>query len=810
MNIIRCLLAISMVLLSYCLYAQQNMVLSGRLKDQTGQAVAGATVSLMKDSTLVKAAIANAQGQFQFSRLKPAVYRITVTYIGYATYNSDTLQLNAAHVLPDIILQAAAATLLKDVNVTARKPFVETRIDRTIVNVDALISNAGTSALDVLEKSPGVLVDQDGNISLLGKSGVTIYIDDKPTYLSGNDLAAYLRSLPSGSLEAIELMPVPPARYDAAGNAGVINIRTKKLKQKGFNGNVSTSYEQGVYPKSFNNLNLNFRNNAFNYFVSAGYSYNRNFSDLLITRSYFNEDGSPLSDFSQYSDISRRYRSPSLKMGVDYYKDKNTTIGIVLNGNTSKATGLVGNNSLLYNPAHQLDSFVTADNRDERTFKRGGVNLNYRHQYDSSGRTLGIDLDYIRNGSETNQLFKNTSYYADSTLKGRDELQGFIPSGINIYSAKADYTHPLSKTAKIEGGLKTSYISTDNKADYAVTIEGITTPDYDKTNHFLYKEHINAAYGNFSKEWAKLSLQAGLRLENTIMQGRQLGNAVKTDSAFKRNYTNLFPTFYLAYKTDSASTQQFILSYSKRIERPGFNDLNPFISPLDKFMYYVGNPFLQPVISHSLDLSWVYRNRITTKINYAHYAGEIGETIEARGDRFFSRPANVGTSNYVSLSVNADLQPFKWFTLHWFGIGEYSHFKGNLYNNVLNVDGMNYVTNATAQFKIAPAWNAELTGLYRGKITALQFVLGDFWAMGAAVEKKILQKKGSLKFAVNDLFYTRLNYGDINNLTNASGHYRNKGDSRVARITFSYNFGKTYEKRDRLVGGADAEQQRIR
>lgn len=729
----------------------------------------------------------------------PAIGMVLITYCSYAQQAPVS-----ANKPKDTTIQ------LKDITITGRKPLVETRLDRTIVNVDALISNAGTSALDVLEKSPGVLVDQDGNISLLGKSGVTIFIDDKPTYLSGNDLAAYLRSLPSGSLEAIELMPVPPARYDAAGNAGVINIRTKKLKRKGFNGNLSTAYNQGIYPRTYNNLNLNIRNDAFNYFLTAGYNYTGNFSDLLIERSYFNDDHSLRSGFSQYSFIRRQEKAPSLKMGMDYYMDKYTTIGIVLQGITRRAKIQVDNNSFLYNPSHKLDSLVTADNEDRRALDRGAVNFNYRHQYGTTGRELAVDLDYIRNSSEATQLFKNASFYADSTLKSRDDLHGRIPSAINIYSAKADYTYPLSIAAKIEGGVKTSYISTDNKAQYEITIDGITTPDYDKTNHFIYHENINAAYLNYRNEKGKVSVQAGLRLENTVMKGEQLGNAVKEDSAFKRNYTNLFPTLYLSYKTDSAATHQFVLSYSKRIERPGFNDLNPFISPLDKFMYYVGNPFIQPVISHSLDLSWIYRNLLTGKVNYSHYKGEIGETIEVRGDRFYSRPANVGKSDYLSFSMNADPQLAKWLFIHWFGIAEYCRFNAELYGNRLRVDGMNYVTNITIQCKLPKGWNAELTGMYRSDITTQQFVLGDYWAMGCALEKKILKTKGSLKLTINDLFYSRLNYGDINFLTNARGNYRNKGDSRVAGLSFTYSFGKSYEKRDRRVGGADAEQQRIR
>lgn len=733
----------------------------------------------------------------------PALGMVLTTYCSYAQ------QAPASGSQPKDTVQPVVKQL-KDVTVTGRKPLIETRLDRTIVNVDALISNAGTSALDVLEKSPGVLVDQDGNISLMGKSGVTIFIDDKPTYLSGNDLAAYLRSLPSGTLEAIELMPIPPAKYDAAGNAGVINIRTKKLKRRGFNGNISTAYQQGVYPRSFNSLNLNIRNNNFNYFLSAGYNYNSNFSDLLIERSYTNDDGSPKSGFSQFSFIRRQDRSPSLKAGIDYYMDKYTTIGITLNGISRRFRGLVSNNSFLYDPSHKLDSIVTADNQDKRALDRGGVNLNYRRQYGNTGRELAIDLDYIHNSSEATQLFKNASFYADSTPKTRDDLHGRIPSGINIYGAKADYTHPLTKDLRFETGVKTSYISTDNKADYEVTIGNITTPDYDKTNHFIYHENINAAYINIRNEAGKVSMQAGLRIENTVMKGEQLGNAVKQDSSFKRNYTNLFPTVYLSYKTDSSATHQFVLAYSKRIERPGFNDLNPFISPLDKFMFYVGNPFIQPVISHSLDLSWIYRSMITGKVNYSHYKGEIGETIEVRGDRFYSRPANVGKSDYLSFSVNADLQPFKWASVHWFGIAEYCRFNADLYGNPLNVDGVNYVTNITLQAKLSKGWNAELTGMYRSDITTQQFVLGDYWIMGCALEKKILGGKGSLKLAVNDLFYSRLNYGDINFLTNARGKYRNKADTRVAGLTFTYNFGKSYEKRSRSAGGADAEQQRIR
>jgi hypothetical protein len=808
------MLAISMLLTPFCLFAQTTVSLTGNLQDTAKKPVVAATVNLYKakDSTLVQVFITTEEGGFQFSKLLPGTYWLNITAIGFAPYTSDTIALASsgqAMVLPLIKLTKADAGQLNAVTVTARKPFVERRIDRTVVNVDALISNAGTSALDVLDKSPGVLVDQDGNVSLNGKSGVVIFIDDKPTYLSGADLASYLKSLPSGTLESIEIMTNPPAKYDAAGNAGVINIRTKKLKQKGFNGNLSPSFQQGAYPKSFNSLNLNVRNNSFNYFANLGYNYSENFSDLLIERNYVHDDGSPHFLFSQKSWIKRKEKSGSARFGVDYTIDPANSIGIAFNGTNRKTKSAIDNNSYLYNAAHQLDSLITADNTDNRDFSRGSVNMNYRNQQKKTGKELGIDLDYIYNESGADQLYRNASYRADNTVKGRDDLTGNLPSYINIYSFKADYAQPLSKGIRAEAGIKSSYIETNNRAEYYITANGTTTPDYDKTNHFRYKENINAGYLNFSGEGKVFSWQTGLRVENTIMRGHQLGNQVKPDSAFERDYVNLFPTIYLSWKLDSAAKNQLVLSYGKRIQRPNFGNLNPFISPLDKFTYYVGNPFLQPTIAHTIELSHIYNNKITPALSYEYYDGDINETLELHGTQYYSRPANTGRSQYFTLTANATFNPAPWVTVNWFGLATYCMFKSQLYTTTLDTSGYNFLTNFNSQFRLGKGWTAELLGMYRSRWTANQFVLGDFWQLGGAIQKKVLKGKGTLKLTIQDMFYTRLNYGDINNLQNAKGHYRNQGDTRVVGINFTWNFGKTFETRKRSNGSAEAEQQRI-
>ncbi|AXY75624.1 TonB-dependent receptor [Paraflavitalea soli] len=808
------LLVFSMAIVPFCLLAQSKTSINGVVQDKNKKPVVAATINLVKatDSVLVKVAVTTDNGSFVFDNLKPGSYRITITAVGFAPYSGEAINVAAegeVRNLPLIELSVADAGQLNAVTVTARKPFVERKIDRTVVNVDALISNAGTNALEVLDKSPGILVDQDGNVSMNGKSGVVIFIDDKPTYLSGADLASYLRSLPSGTLESIEIMTNPPAKYDAAGNAGVINIKTKKLKQKGFNGNIAPGYMQGAYPKSNNSLNLNFRNNAFNYFANVGYNYSENFSDLLIQRRYVNDDGSPHSLFSQNTWIKRQDRSGSLRLGVDYSMDKANSIGLMVNGTTRKGESAIDNNSYLYDGRNELDSLITADNMDKRTFGRGSAGLNFRHKYKQTGRELGVDLDYIYNESNADQFYRNASYRADNTVKGKDDLTGKLPSYINIYSFKADYSHPLSNGIKAEAGVKGSLIETNNIAVYDVTVGGTTRPDYDKTNHFTYRENINAAYLNFSKEWGRISVQAGLRGENTIMRGHQLGNVMKPDSAFKRDYVNLFPTFYLSYKLDSAAKHQLVFSYGKRIQRPNFGNLNPFISPLDKFTFYVGNPFLQPTIAHEIEVSHIYDNKITTKLGYEYYDGDINETIELQGHQYYSRPANVGKSQYLSLSVNASIEPAPWVTINWFGLAQHVSFKADLYNNKLDTSGINFITNFNSQFRLGKGWTAELLGLFRSDFITTQFVLGDFWTLSGAIQKKVLKGKGSVKLSIQDIFFTRLNYGKINNLHNAKGNYRNQGDTRVVGINFTWNFGKTFETRKRSNGSAESETQRI-
>jgi ferric enterobactin receptor len=791
-----------------------NLQLKGKVIDAEGKAMELVTVSfyMAKDSSLLGTTFTEKDGSYSFDKLSAGSYLIRTSLMGYHTAQSPLIVIsNAAP-----IAQAPVITLvpnsrqLKEVSVTGRKAFVEQKLDRVVVNVDALIGNAGTTAMDVLEKSPGVQVDQNGAISLKGKQGVTIFIDDKPSYLSGADLENYLKSLPSSSLEQIEIMSNPPAKYDAAGNGGVINIKTKKGTLKGFNGALNISLNQGHRTRSANSANFNIRNNKFNYFANFSYNHMAGFTDLDINRRYKNADGTVKSLFMQNSFINRLGNGYTAKAGVDYYQSANTTWGAVFSGMLRKTEQVNNNTSNLSNAAMLLDSVIKAVNTDHTKFKNGTANLNYRHQFDQKGHGITADADYLNYSTRTDQVYNNSSYLANGNLKSADVLSGYLPSDINIYTLKTDYTLPLKNAYKFEAGLKSSFTKTDNTADYFNTVGEFTTADYDKSNHFIYKENINAAYLNLSREMKRLSVQLGLRMENTVSDGNQLGNLKKPDSTFRRNYTGLFPTVYLLYKLDTSATHQLGLNYGRRIDRPYFQDLNPFISPLDKFTFYVGNPFLKPSYMNSLELSHTFRSKYTTTLSYSSSKDDVGETIEIVDGIYYSRPLNIGKKIVKSISFNGAFTPASWLNINLYT--ELANIKTttDFYTGRLNSSGTYFFISPTASFKLGHDWQTELSGNYRTKLVEAQFVLQRIWQANMAVQKK-LSKSSTLKLSVNDIFYTRINRGTINNLALTEASWINRADSRLAVLSYSYRFGKAFSSPSKHeTSGADAEKNRVK
>jgi iron complex outermembrane recepter protein len=789
--------------------------ISGTVKGADKQASNGAIVTLQRatGNIVIKTVITEPDGSFEFLNLKKDSFVISVTNIGYQKYLSEPIIINDRQlevVLAVIELKAGNPVELTNVTVVSKVPFVEKKIDRTVINPDALISNAGTNALDVLEKSPGVQVDQNGVISLKGRQGVVVYIDDKPTYLSAADLANYLRSLPSGSLGLIEIMTNPPAKYDAAGNAGVINIKLKRTKTVGFNGSINASYGQGVYARTNNSVNLNYRVNKINFFSNISYNINNGFQDLYIKRQYYTPGGTLNALFNQNSFIKWERSGANLKLGLDYYLNKKTTMGIVLTGFSNTNNNTTTNNAELLNGNQAVQNKVNAISPSERIFKNGSINLNYVYKLNEKGAEFSLNADYIAYDSDMDQSLLNTIFMPDGSFVSKTNLISRLPATINIKTAKADYTLPLKHGARFEAGMKTSFINTKNVADFFDEANNILTINNDFSNNFRYNENINAAYINYSREGKKFAIQAGLRFENTAIKGNQLGNAVRKDSSFTRDYNSFFPTLYLSYKLDSVDKHQLGFSYGRRIDRPNYQDLNPFTYPLDRFTLYSGNPFLQPTFSNNFELSHTYKNRITTTLQFSYTKDVINETIEQSSNIFYSRPGNLGKQISYGISVNASFQPTKWWTIQCYTELMYNEFTADIYNQQLNNRGTLWYIGPVNIFQINKSWNAELGGSYQTRVAVAQFVTIPVWNMRAGIGKKVLKDKGTIRMNLSDLFYSNQPGGDIKSLANSAASWLSYLDSRVLTLSFSYRFNKGKGLAARATGASDAERSRVK
>jgi iron complex outermembrane recepter protein len=799
-----------------CSQAQTNSLgkITGNIKDVGNQKIIdAASITLLnkKDSSIVKAAVAGKDGSFSFENVKEGGYLLLATSVGHSKTYSNPFAISAANTIVDVgtLQLIPAEKSLNTVTVVAKKPFIEHKADKVLLNVDALISNTGSTALEVLEKAPGVSVDKDGNISLKGKQGVMIMVDGKPTFLSSAELTNMLRNMSANQLEQIEIMTNPSAKYDAAGRTGIINIKTKKNKQKGFNGSASAAYTQGIYSRTGNSLNLNYRTGKLNIFSNLSANYRSNFQQLDIYRRYTNADKSTKAIFEQVAFSNRHSGNYNAKIGADYYINKKTTIGIVVSGVTNPSASNGENTSYLKGSTGSVDSIVTAHSSEHSQWKNGSVNLNFRHQFDSTGRELTADADFLSYNSNKDQWFKNSSYTADWAIKNNDVLLGELPSDIRILSAKTDYVHPLKKGAKFEAGLKTSFVKTDNTAGYYNLAGNIKTPDYEKTNQFKYQENINAAYINFNKEMKKWSVQTGLRLENTNYNGHQFGNPTRPDSSFNRSYTSLFPTVFVGF--NPAEKNQFSFSYGRRINRPDYEDLNPFMFFIDKYTYGAGNPFLKPMYSNVLEVSHTYKQVLTTTINYSNAKNLFNEVFEQKGFATIVRQGNYGTAHQANISVNLQQKVAKWWNANIYVQGAYDQYKGLLSNgDNINLSAATFMANINNQFKFNKGWSAELSGWYRTRGIEGQIAIKSLGQLTTAVQKQIIKNKGTLKLAVNDVLRTRNPRGEIN-FQNTEARFRQYSDTRVATFSFSYRFGKPIKGvQKRKTGGAGDEQNRVK
>ncbi len=810
----RILLILLVVLTSFAASAQK---ITGTVKDDQGKNLSGATVTLQrsKDSSIVKIAATNSSGRFEFINIKAGNYFIGTSYVSYRTKTSSLFEISGSGdvAVPEIVLEKAS-TSLQDVTVNSKKPMVEVKADKTILNIEGTINAAGSDALELLRKAPGVLLDKDDNISLAGKNGVKVYIDGKPTPLSGADLAAYMKNIQSTEIEAIEIITNPSAKYDAAGNAGIINIKLKKNKAFGTNGSINLGYGIAINPRYNSGLSLNHRNKKINVFGNFNYNRNRNQNTFRLYREQLD------TIFSQVNKGLSHNQSRGFKAGLDYFIDKKNTIGILINGNMGDNNNATNSKTpIVYKPTNETNRILTANNSSEADRDNANFNFNYRYA-DAKGHELNVDADYGLFRIRTDQLQPNIYYSPDMSTELSRSIYNFIsPTDIDIYSLKSDYEQNY-KGGKLGLGFKSSLVNTANNFGRYNVIGSSKQLDVNRSNQFDYSENINAVYVNFNKAYKKkgFMIQAGLRMENTNNNGDSY--ALNSDGSVnyatkktvERNYTGLFPSAAITFNKNPM--KQWSVSYSRRIDRPAYQDLNPFEFKLDEYTFQKGNTELRPQYTNTISITNIYKYKLTTSLNYSHVADVFTQLVDTlEKTKAFLTKKNLATQNIVSLNIS---YPFTYKNYSFFGNLNtyYLHYVADFGggNRAINLDvfSYNFFMQNSLKFGKKKNWTGELSGFYNApSLWQGTFKSKSIYSVDAGVQKTLFKGQGNLKVGVTDIFHTQRFKG----VSNFAGQYlvaSGIGESRQLRVNLTYRFGSNQIKASRnRKTGTDDESKRV-
>lgn len=770
--------------------------ISGTVTDATGKAQEFASVMLMsaKDSTLAKGAITDFDGKFDIENAVAGRYFLNVSVVGFKPFSSKSFEFDGKNdVLAEKISLKTLDTELGSVTVTARKPVIEVKADRTVFNVEASPTAQGLNALELLRKSPGVNVDKDENVNLKGRQGVVIYINGKPSQMSGRDLAAFLKGLTANDIEAIEIISNPGAKFDAAGNAGIINIKLKKNKKIGTNGNVALGVSQGITPKMDGSLSVNYRDAKWNLFSNYSYNYGT-WNNTLRLDSRVGD-----SIYNQKSSQNWTGEGHNLKIGADYTLNSKNTIGFIVNGGTGTPTFEAGSRTTIGRLApSRTDSILVSNSKSTMKNQNINYNLNYRF-VDTSGRELNIDADMsqFRNRNEANMA--NRYRDASETRVLTERLYwNATPVDIDIKSLKADFETPLSKEAgKLGLGFKTSDVVTKNTFDFynVNPKDDSRIMDINRSNSFTYKERINAGYVNYNVQVKKFSAQLGVRGEQTQSKGTLTAMKQTNSKDVDTSYFNVFPSAALGYTFNDKHALNFTYRYS--IDRPAYSDLNPFENPLDELTFEKGNPFIRPMYTNTVELGYTFKQAATLSVNYAQTRDFFTQIIDqeeivingARTQRFFVTKKNLSTKKQYGASINTPLPINKWWNGNlsiWVNHAKVEANFGGDRVVQLNATGAGLWMQHT--FSLGKGWSTEVSGW--GNVGGLDgnIVAGKQGVMDIGVAKKLWDGDGTLKITFSDVFKTA-QWNGVTDLGKLHMDMSGTWEGQRLGAHFSYRFG---------------------
>lgn len=663
---------------------------------------------------------------------------------------------------------------LKAVIVTASKPYIVQKVNKTIVNVAGSPLAAGGTAWEILSRAPGV-TDQ-GGLQLKGKK-ITVLIDGRYTNLSGDDLKNMLSAMPANGIEKIELMSNPSAKYEAGGGA-VINIIMTKNTRLGVNGTATVGGRAGQYGSWNTGLSLNYRNKKVNAYGSYDYLNNQQFKESSFNRVITSDR--QVADNTYGND---QYRSHTFKAGLDYDLNKRNSFGILVKGMVNNMDRTTGTHSMADNAGTYNDSLSIVAANGKAQYIIPSVNLYYKTILDSTGKELKFNADYLSYEKKWNDHFATRYFDPKGIEYATMLLRANAPASNDLKSFAVDYTQPIKK-GSVEAGVKISQATTDNDAMWEKGDNGSWVKDPGKTNHFIYKENVYAGYMTVNKSFKKWSVMLGVRAEQTHTEG----NSVTTKLVNTNNYLNLFPNAAIQY--GAAEKHLFAFSYRKSIERYKYDIVNPFIIYRSQYSYFQGNPNLKPGLQHNFELSYAYNNELFTSFTFARFEDVLADVYrkDSTSPAIISTFDNLSSADYFEANISHSKSLFnnKWMT-----------------NNAISVFYAKYNASAGAELnnaKVAAYISSDNTILlpkgYKVQVAATYFspmALGvarfqSRFRMNLGASKTVLEGKGTIAVNVSDLFNTYNSKYTISSFGVQSTNYA-KSESRFVKATFTYRFG---------------------
>ncbi|MCU0435896.1 MAG: TonB-dependent receptor [Bacteroidia bacterium] len=800
------LLAFASLLLSLQANAAfNNTTIKGNIQTSDQQPAEFAVVTLLeaKDSSLVKGAIVAADGSFVIDGIKPGKFLLTTMLTGYSKnwYGPFDVEASTSEfVIPAITLSAAVN--MKEVTVTAVQPLYVQKPDMLIMNVENSPVRMSGTVFDLIQKVPGVTVNQNGVITMKGRSGVQVFVDGKPTYLAGDQLKQFLENMPAADVSRVEIITNPSSKYDAEGNSGILNIVTKKGTQQGLNGRMRSGVGYGRTFKEQAGFSMNYGMPKANFYTRYDFSNWNNIDSTNIDRSvpYNNEN----TLFNQRSSSVSRPYSHAFTAGIDFKPSDKNTFGVQVSGNFYNGSDVTDNITRIRLNTQDSVYSLNQHNDIQEGYNNGRAGLWYKHTFDTNGRELSVSADVLGYRNRNNGSYETHYYDPAGGEFGTPFIQrSTAATNIGIAVAQIDYTHPFGKKYKLETGLKSSYVETDNDLHFDVLNNGNWENDILRSNRFIYKEQINAAYAQASAEWGKLQVQAGLRAEQTNADG----SSPTTGQRLTRSYLQFFPSLFVTQKIDDKNSLNF--NYSRRINRPDYENLNPFIYYLDQFTYQVGNPFLQPEITHNVELTHNFMDFIFTTVG----ASRTFDAIMDVTDQNDSTGATFQTSANLRKVDNA------WGNLGFgFPIGKnwmvennvtcvYLDYRSQLFGSELSSQSFMWSFYMQHTISLPKDFKLQVSGYYQTGLLYGMFDVSPQGSFDIGVSKPFFEKKLNVSLSFNDILYTSNTRVRVN-FENQNVYLINQNETRRVFLRVSYNFGNAKAARRTEYKSASEEIQK--